>query len=65
MYLGNIHNMSLVPVTFGNFFSNPPKMRLFGLNCNEEKWPGHLCLIVLNFFASKIGVKLPPGKKVP
>jgi len=33
MYLGNIHSMSLVPVTFGNFFfSNPPKMALFGLN---------------------------------
>ena len=66
MYLGNIHNMSLVPVTFGNFFfSNPPKMALFGLNWEESKWPGHFCSIVLYFFASKIGVKLPPEKKVP
>ena len=58
--------MSLVPVTFGNFFfSNPPKMALFGLNWEESKWPGHFCSKVLNFFASKIGVKLPPEKKVP
>ena len=40
-------------------------MALFGLNWEESKWPGHFCSIVLNFFASKIGVKLPPGKKVP
>ena len=40
-------------------------MALFGLNWEESKWPGHFCSIVLYFFASKIGVKLPPGKKVP
>ena len=65
MYSGNIHNMSLVPDTFKTFFSNPPKMAIFGLNWGESKWPGHFCSKVLNFFASKIGVKLPPGKKVP
>ena len=64
MYLGNIHNMSLVPVTFRNFFfSNPPKMTLFGLNWEESKWPVHFCYIMLHFFASKIGVKLPLEKK--
>ena len=64
MYLGNIQIMFLVPVTFGNFFfSNPPKKALFGLNWEESKWPGHFCSIVLYFFASKIGVKLPPKKK--
>ena len=36
-----------------------------GLNWAESKWPGHFCSIVLNFFASKICVKLPPEKKVP
>ena len=40
-------------------------MALFGLNWEESKWPGHFCSIVLYFFASKIGVKLPPEKKVP
>ena len=40
-------------------------MALFGLNWEESKWPGHFCSIVLYFFASKIGVKLPPRKKVP
>ena len=40
-------------------------MALFGLNWEESKWPGHFCYIVLYFFASKIGVKLPPEKKVP
>ena len=40
-------------------------MALFGLNWEESKWPGHFCSIVLNFFASKICVKLPPEKKVP
>ena len=64
MYLGNIHNMSLVPVTFGNiFFSNPPKMALFGLNWEESKWPEQFCFIVLHFSDSKVGVKLPPEKK--
>ena len=47
------------------FFSNPPKMALFGLNWEESKWPGHFCPAVPTFFASKIGVKLPPEKKVP
>ena len=40
-------------------------MALFGLNWEESKWPGHFCPEVPTFFASKIGVKLPPGKKVP
>ena len=40
-------------------------MALFGLNWEESKWPGHFCSKVLNFFASKIGVKLSPRKKVP
>ena len=40
----------------------PPKMALFGLNWEESKWPVHFCSIVLYFFASKIGVKLPPKK---
>ena len=40
-------------------------MAFFGLNWEESKWPGHFCSIVLYFFASKIGVKLPPEKKVP
>ena len=40
-------------------------MALFGLNWEESKWPGQFCYIVLYFFASKIGVKLPPRKKVP
>ena len=39
MYSGNIHNMSLVPDTFKTFFSNPPKMAIFGLNCKDENWP--------------------------
>ena len=66
MYFGNIHNMSFVPVTFGNFFfSSPPKMAHFGQNWEESKWPGHFSSTFLNFFASKIGVKLPPEKKVP
>ena len=65
MYVGNIHNMLLVLVTFRNFFSDPPKMALFGLNLEESKWPGHFCSIVLYFFASKISVELPPEKKVP
>ena len=66
IYLGNIHNMSFGSSHFWKlFFSNPPKMALFGLNWEESKWPGHFCSIVLNLFASKIGVKLPPKKKVP
>ena len=40
-------------------------MALFGLNWEESKWPGHFCPEVPTFFASKIGVKLPPEKKVP
>lgn len=40
-------------------------MALFGLNWEESKWPGHFSSTFLNFFASKIGVKLPPEKKVP
>ena len=40
-------------------------MALFGLNWEESKWPWQFCYIVLYFFASKIGVKLPPGIKVP
>ena len=40
-------------------------MALFGLNWDESKWPGHFCPEVPTFFASKIGVKLPPEKKVP
>ena len=40
-------------------------MAHFGLNWEESKWLGHLSSTFLNFFASKIGVKLPPGKKVP
>ena len=40
-------------------------MALFGLNWEESKWPGHFCPAVPTFFASKIGVKLPPEKKVP
>ena len=40
-------------------------MALFGLNWEESKWPGHFSSTFLNFFASKIGVKLPPKKKVP
>ena len=63
MYLGNIHNM--IQSLLETFFSNPPKMALFGLNWEESKWPGHFCFKVLYFFASKIGVKFPPGKKVP
>ena len=39
-------------------------MALFGINWEESKWPGHFCSIVLYFFASKIGVKLPPEKKI-
>ena len=65
MYLGNIHNVSLVPVTFGKKNSNPPKMALFGLNCKEEKRPWNFCPTLPNFFASKIGVKLPSKNKVP
>ena len=40
-------------------------MALFGLNWEESKWPGQFCPEVPTFFASKIGVKLPPEKKVP
>ena len=40
-------------------------MALFGLNWEESKWPGHFCPAVPTFSASKIGVKLPPEKKVP
>ena len=40
-------------------------MALFGLNWEESKWPGHFSSTFLNFFASKIGVKLPSKKKVP
>ena len=40
-------------------------MALFGINWEESKWPGHFCSIVLYFFASRIGVKLPAKKKVP
>ena len=40
-------------------------MALFGLNSEESKWPVHFCSRVLYFFASKIGVKLPPEKTVP
>ena len=47
------------------FFSNPPKIALFGLNWEESKWAWHFCSKVLNFFTWKIGVELPPGKKVP
>ena len=40
-------------------------MALFGLNWEESKWPSHFCPAVPSFFTSKIGVKLPPEKKVP
>ena len=41
MYLGNIHNMSLIPVTFGNLFSkssNPSKLP--SKNKVPWHWPG-------------------------
>ena len=47
------------------FNLNPPNMAPFGQNLEESKLPGHFSLTFLNFFALKIGVKLPPEKKVP
>ena len=65
MYLGYIHLIHMVPVTFGKKNSNHEKMAHFGLNWEESKWSGHFCSKVLYFFASKIGIKLPSEKKVP
>ena len=63
MYLGNLHNMSLVPVPFGNFFFQILHKKQ--LNWEESNWPGHFSSTFLNFYASKIDVKLPSKKKVP
>ena len=66
MYLGNIHKIChWLQSLLETFFSYHPKMALFGLNWEESKWPGHFSSTFLNFFASKICVKLPPEKKVP
>ena len=50
---------------FWKLFLNPQKLAFFGQIENKKKWPGNFCPTVPNFFASKIGVKLPPEKKVP
>ena len=61
MYLGNIQNMSLVPVIFWNFFFQILQNGTFWAKLIREKRPGQFCYIVLYFclFTSKIGVKLP------
>ena len=66
MYLGNIPNMSLVPVIFGNFFfSNPPKMALFGLNWTHSKRGFTMCPTLPNKILQDLSSKIPPEKKVP
>ena len=58
--------MSLVPVTFGKFFfSNPPKMTLFGLNWEESKGGFTMCSTLLNKILQDLSSKIPPQKKVP
>ena len=47
MYLGNIHNMSLVPVTFGNFFfSNPSKMAKKCILYKNVQWTQNIFFAV-------------------
>ena len=60
MYLGNIHNMSLAPVTFGNFFSNSPK---FWAKLSRVKMA---CTFLLNsalFFRFKNWCKITSREK--
>ena len=47
MYFGNIHSISLVLVTFRNFFLNPPKISHFGQTLEDLKFPLHFSLTFL------------------
>ena len=64
MYLGNIHNMSLVPVTFGNFFFKSSKNGTFWAKLRRVKMAWTFLLNSALFFGFKNWCKLTPGKKV-
>ena len=62
MYLGYIHLIHMVPVTFGKKNSNHEKMAHFGLNWEESKWPGHFSSTFLNFLPEKPVLNYIPKK---
>ena len=63
MYLGNIHNMSFVPVTFGNFFFKSSKYGTFWAKLRRVNMA---CTILLNsalFFGFKNWCKITSQNK--
>ena len=64
MYLGNIHNMSLVPVTFGNFFFfKSSKNGTFWAKLRRVKMAWTFLLNSAQFFRFKNWCKITSQKK--
>ena len=63
MYLGNIHNMSLVPVTFGNFFFKSSKNGTFWAKLRRVKMAWTFLLKSAQFFRFKNLCKITSRKK--
>ena len=63
MYLGNIHNMSLVPVTFGNFFFKSSKNGTFWAKLRRVKMAWTFFLNFPQFFRFKNWCKFTTRKK--
>ena len=63
MYLGNIHNMSLVPVTFGNFFFKSSKNGTFWAKLRRVKIAWTFFLNFPQFFRLKNLCKITSQKK--
>ena len=63
MYLGNIHNMSLVPVTFGNFFFKSSKNGTFWAKLRRVKMAWTILPRSAHFFRFKNWCKITSQKK--
>ena len=63
MYLGNIHNMSLVPVTFRNFFFKPSKNGTFWAKLRRVKMARTFLPSSAHFFRFKNWCKITSRKK--
>ena len=63
MYLGNIHNMSLVPVTFRNFFFKSSKNRTFWAKLRRVKMVWTFLPSSAHFFHFKNWCKITSWKK--
>ena len=63
MYLGNIHNMSLVPVTFGNFFFKSSKNGTFWAKLRRVKMACTFLPNSAQFFCFKNWCKITSRKK--